>query len=349
MSTTADSPSIALWYLIRGAFATHLIGVAVELGLPDLLHDGPRSSEDLARASGADAGALHRVLRGLSFYRIFRHNPDGRFALTELGELLRTDRPESLVDLAALTHGMVAPSLAQLTHTVKTREVAFDRVFGHDFFAHLRIDATAGERFDRNMTRVTSVVSASVVAGYDFSSIRRLVDVGGGRGHFLAAILAANPGIEGVLFDLPDVIERAAPYLQERGLLGRCSLVGGSFLDTIPPGGDAYLLSWILHDWDDATCVGVLERCRRAMGDEGRLLVVEHVFQDRGGDVTASSAEVMGALIDIDMLALLPGRERTLAEFRELFAAGGFELASATALETGVGQRTIMEALPVRR
>jgi hypothetical protein len=344
-----DSNISTLNYLIRGVYVTQLIGVAARIRLPDLLRDGPRSSEEIARIRDVHPGALHRVMRGLALYDILHETQDGRFELTSLGELLRSDHPDSLWDYAIIMNEIEAPASAQLWHTVKTGETALDCVFGHGYFDHLNAKPELGEHFDRIMIQLTSQIAASALQAYDFSGMRRLVDVGGGQGHFLAAVLETHPQLEGVLFDMPNLLERAAPYLQARGVLDRCKLVGGSFFDSVPPGGDAYLLSWILHDWDDASCIRILQNCRSAIGDQGKLLVVEYIIPEKTAEVPEqpkSAAEIVAGLLDIEMLVLLTGRERTLAEYRQLLSAGGFEISRVTNLAmTSAGSRTILEAV----
>ena len=335
-------PFVALSQLIRGAFTTQLVGVAAKLGIADLLKDGPRSSDDLAVAAGADALALHRVLRGLVVHGVLAEVEGGRFALTPVGELLRSDAPVSLLDFALGTHGITLRTLDSLLDAVKKGGVPFEHAFGMSMFEHLMSNPEIGEVFDRFMTSMTLMVARAVTTIHDFSSYRRLIDVGGGRGQFLAAILGANAGLEGVLLDMPPVLPRAEAYLESAGVRARCSLEGGDFFEAVPSGGDAYLLSWILHDWDDARCARLLANCHRAMAGQGKLIVVEQLLPDRVEDNP-------GAIIgDLEMLMFLPGRERKLSEYRSLLEEQGFAITRVVPVPSPFGGtlRSIIEAAP---
>ncbi|XXT25104.1 methyltransferase [Sorangium sp. So ce429] len=338
----APPPFVVLSQLIRGAYASQLVGVAARLGIADLLKSGPRSSEDLALAVEADAVALHRVLRGLVLYGVLAEVEGGRFTLTPTGELLRTDAPLSLADFAIASHEVTLRSLVNLLEAVKSGVSPFEHAYGKSFFEHVMSERELGERFDRVMTSLSGMVADGLSSLYDFSSARRLVDVGGGRGHFLARILEANPELEGVLVELPPVLPQAEAYLEAAGVRARCSLVAADFFDAVPPGGDIYLLSWILHDWDDVRCGRILAACRRAMAGKGRLLVVEQLLPER---VEENPAAIAG---DLEMLVFLPGRERALAEYRRLLEEGGFAVTRAVPIPSPFGGvlRSIIEATP---
>lgn len=334
-------PSLALMHLLHGATASHVINIAAKLGIADKLRDGPRSSDELARELGAHADALHRVLRCLVFYGLLQEAEHGRFALAPRGELLRSDHPESMLDLVLMAE-VSCQAMSSLGETVKTGVPAFRIAFGHDFYEHLTVDADAGARFARFMARQTQLIARMAVATYDFSEVCKLVDVGGGLGHFVAAVLRANPAAEGVVFDLPSVIAQADAFLTAEGVAARCALESGDFFESVPAGGDAYLLSRVLHNWDDPAAVRILTHCRRALGDRGRMLVIEHISPERVED------DPMAILMDIAMLTLRPGRERTLQEYRALFAQAGFALARTVPLPAPGGGTlsTILEVVP---
>ncbi|XXX71705.1 methyltransferase [Sorangium sp. So ce134] len=338
----ALAPFVAMSQLIRGVYATQLVGVAAKLGIADLLKGGPRSSDDLAGAVGADAVALHRVLRGLVLYGVLTEVEGGRFALAPAGELLRTDAPLSLADFATAMHDVTLRSLGGLLQAVKSGGSPFEHAYEKGFFEHLMSERELGERFERIMSSLSGMVADGLTSLYDFSLARKLVDVGGGRGHFLAAILRANPGLEGVLVDLPPVLPQAEAYLDAAGVRARCSLVAADFFEAVPPGGDIYLLSWILHDWDDARCGRVLAACRRAMAGKGRLLVVEQLLPER---VEENPAAIVG---DLEMLVFLSGRERALPEYRRLLEEGGFAVTRAAPIPSPFGGvlRSVIEATP---
>jgi ubiquinone/menaquinone biosynthesis C-methylase UbiE len=344
LGNPTSSPAIpALEHLLRGVYATHLLGVAAKLGLADRLRDGPRSSDALARDVGAHAGALHRVLRGLVLYRILDEVEPGRFALAPRGELLRSDLPQSMRDAALMVHEIVPRALTALEGTVKTGVPAFRLAFGCELFEHLATDPELGARFARIMARQTELVARLALEAYDFSQVRKLVDVGGGRGQFLAAVLQANPTMQGVLFELPSVLAQAGNRMTEQGLDARCSLLPGDFFETVPSGGDLYLLSWILHDWEDAKALRILTNCRRALGPGGRLLILEHLSPANALD------DPLAILMDLDMLLNVSGRERSLNEYRVLLESAGLALTRELPLAAPHGGklRTLLEAVPV--
>jgi SAM-dependent methyltransferase len=316
--------------LVMGFRSTQLVGVAAELGIADELVDGPRRVEDLAEAVGADAGALARLLRGLRAVGVFTETADGRIAIDEAGQQLRSDAPGSLRAVARL---YASPWLwdvyGRTARSVRTGRPAFPYVHGRPLYEHLDVDAEAQAAFDAAMAGFSGVEHAAVLDAYDLGWARSVVDVGGGNGALLAAILAAHPGATGVLFDRPAVVA-AAPDPIGPGLDGRVSVVGGDFFDAVPAGNDAYVLKSVLHNWPDAAAVTILRACRRALGPDGRVLVVERVL-DRG----PRSAEA--ALFDVNMLVVTGGRERSESGYRQLADAAGLRVSdvvpTATALQ----------------
>lgn len=317
------APAVLLKLTSGGMLVAQAIYVAAELGVADLLRSGPRPVAHLARATGTDAPSLYRVLRALASVGIFAETRPGVFRLTRLADSLRSDSPGSMRAWARYAgaewqHEHWGAALA----CVRSGRSAYENVHGKSFFAWLAEHPEAGRRFDEAMTSLTAITTPAVVAGYDFSDIGTLFDVAGGRGSLLAAILADNPRLKGVLFDLPQVVadtRRDSP-LNEPALAPRRALAGGSFFEEIPAGGDAYLLKSILHDWDDADAARILRNVRRAIPVGGRLLVVEVVL-------APGNAPSVGKFLDLAMLTQTGGKERTGAEFRRLFAAASFDLA----------------------
>jgi hypothetical protein len=330
-----------LRHLLDGYRVSQAIYVMATLGIADLLKDGSQESADLARATGSHAGALDRVLRFLAAVGLFREVAPHRFALTALGAGLRTDVPNS-VHPAALN--FLDPSSWQswgeLRHSVRTGETAFRHVHGQDRFDYLLGRPDLAAAFNATMTSDTAQSGTAIIQAYDFSGIGRLVDVGGGHGLLLATILRAYPTLRGVLFDQPEVVAGAAALLAGHGVADRCEIVGGDFFAAVTPGGDAYILRQIIHDWDDAQALAILTNCRRAMGPDGRLLVVERVIEP--------GAPLALSVLHLDMLMLvnLGGRERTAAEYGALFAAAGFGLTTMVPLGD-VSLYHLFEALPV--
>ena len=324
--------------MIGGARATQLVYVAAKLGIADLLKDGPKGCDELSQSLGTHPQTLYRVMRALPSLGVFSENEDGRFELTSLGELLQTGAPGSLRGFAVMTgEEWFWRSYGDLLHGVLTGETAFDHVHGRGLFEYLEQDSEAAQVFHEAMTSLSGPQSTAVVAAYDFSGIGKIVDVGGGRGTLMSAILKANPKMHGVLYDLPSVIEHATSHLVAEGVADRCELVAGSFFESVPRGGDAYILKWIIHDWDDRRAVEVLRNCRRAMADSVRLLLVERLVSKEKRGASAK-------LADITMLVIPGGRERTEDEYSTVLNAASFRLTRILPTES---ELNIIEGVPV--
>jgi hypothetical protein len=312
------SPNVQLQYLISGYWISQAIGVAAELGIADLLADGPRRTAELAQATGSHSQALYRLLRALASVGVFTEVDSQTFALTPLAEGLRTAAPASLRERALQMCGDVSwRTWGQLSYSIRTGKPAFKQVHGMDPWEYRAQNPELDARFNASMTSLANQAASAVVGAYDFSQLHTFVDVGGSHGALLIEILRANPSIRGVLFDLPHVVEGAREPLRAAGLLERCDIVAGDMFDQIPAGGDAYVLSRVIHDWDDEHAVAALSNCRRVMNESSKLLVVEEVIP--AGDVPS-----YGKLSDLNMLIAPGGQERTEAEYRALYAAAGF-------------------------
>jgi hypothetical protein len=343
-SSTHDVPSPAqlaeLDQLISGFRISQAIYVVAELGIADLLASGPQGSDALARAAGADEDALYRVLRFLTGVGLFAEVAPHRFALTTLGAGLRRDvrgsiRPKA-VNILDEPHWQ---AWGQLRHSVQTGEVGFQKAYGMELFEYLRAQPEHAASFNQAMTSNTAQSGGAIARAYDFSGIRCLVDVGGGHGLLLATILQAYPVLRGVLFDQPEVIAGAPPVLEEAGVAERCEVVGGDFFAAVPPGGDAYLLRQIIHDWDDARATAILATCRRALHGEGKVLVVERA-------IAPDYREALPVLhLDLQMLVLLGGKQRTEAEYGRLFSTAGLRLSAVVPLGDA-GQYSVFEGVP---
>jgi O-methyltransferase domain/Dimerisation domain len=333
----APAPSMTLLNLIAGSWMSQAISVAAKLGIADLLEDGPRSADDLSRATETHPDTLYRLLRALAGLRIFAEDDDGRFELTPLAEGLRTKAPVSLCGYAILLgEEWYWRAWGQLLHSVRTGECAFERVFGLQVFEYLARHPQAAQVFDAAMTSRGSMEDRAVAAVYDFAR-GTIVDVGGGRGSLLIAILRRNPQTRGILFDRPHVTAGAAAPVGEAGLADRCRIVAGDFFDGVPAGGDIYLMKKIIHDWDDERARAILANCRAAMAGNGRLLLLEQVILPGNGSA-------FGNVADLQMLVMTPGgRERTEAQYRTLLAAAGLELARIIPTECPL---SIIEAMP---
>jgi O-methyltransferase domain len=336
-------PALVMQQLVQGVISTQLIGIAVKLQIADHLSEGARTSDHLAQILGLNAQALHRAMRALVSFGVFAETADGLFALTPMGELLKSDAGGSVRNLAVAGYEVMLRTAASFHHTIQTGEPAFEHAFGRPFFDYLMAEPAIGALFAQSMTALSHAAAAGLAAISDFSKARRIVDVGGGRGHFLATILKANPGLDGVVLDLPHVVPAAESYLEDEGVRARCQVVAGDFFEAVPSGGDVYLLSWILHDWDDERCVRILTACRKAMTYGARLIIVETILPDR---VEQNPFAIMS---DLNMLMLVRGRERTLSEYVALLSRCGFKLERdiLIPLSFGTGMRSVLEAVPV--
>jgi hypothetical protein len=303
-----------------GYLGTQLVYLAARLGVADVLAEGPLASDELARRVGADAGALHRVLRGLAIEGVLRERADGRFDLTPAGHLLQADAPGSVRGAVIARGDIYYGAAAGLLSALRDGGSAFEHVHGMGLFEYLARHPDQGAAFQSSMVTRSRQEAAAVTAAYDFGAFRRLVDVGGGYGVLLSAILAATPALRAVLFDRPEVVDRAREQLAADGMLARCDVVAGDFFTSVPPGGDVYVLSRVIHDWDDVAAIRILTSCREAMPDHATLLLVEAVMPRRAG-------EQPGAVrMDLHMLTLLRGRERTVREYQAMLDAAGLEL-----------------------
>lgn len=316
------------------AFAIH---AAAELGIADLLAGGPKRAGDRARATNTHPDSLYGLLRALATFGVFAEDEDGRFALTPRSETLRSDVPGSVRN-AVLHIGSpeMVGARAGLLSSLRTDKPAFNAQHdGLSWWDYPARNPEADALFNRSMTALSQ--RARVIAGkYDFGQFDTIVDIGGGEGALLAAILEAHPTVRVVLFDLPHVVARALPRLEESGLRERCEVVAGSFFDSVPPGGDAYILRSILHDWNDDDARRILETCHRAMTSASRLLLLEFVVQP-------SSEPAWQNIQDLSMMVLLGGRERTAEDFRNLLASTGFALTNILPTSFDHG---IVEAIP---
>lgn len=330
-------PEQALHELINGYQVSQAIHVGACLRLADHLADGPKTSGDLAVMTDTDASALYRLLRALAAAGVLREAEDRMFSLTPVGQYLRTDIAGSRQAWAAfIGRPAVWEAWGHLLHSVRSGQNAFLHVHGMDVWGYRASNTEEGTIFDSAMREGSVRTFKALAAAYDFGQFNRIVDVGGGNGSFLAGILAANPSTSGVLFDQTHVIAGARKVLELAGVVSQCEVIGGSFFDRVPPGADAYILKFILHDWTDEQAVAILRTCRRAMTRDGKLLVIERV-------VAPPNEGLEGKLSDLNMLVNAGGRERTEGEFAALLDSAGFQLRSVSTL---VGHPAVIEATP---
>lgn len=341
------APPSTLMPLITGFMPARVVYVAAHLGIADLLAGGAKTAETLACETETHAPSLHRLLRALASLGLLDEIEPGRFVLTAAGAHLRTSVPGSLRNLALMFGGEQSwRSWGDLLHSVRTGESATQHLYGLDSFEFLAAHPEQAVIFNAAMADITRQVVHAVVASYDFSCFRTIVDVGGGNGTLIAAILAGAPVLRGIVFDLLTGNAEAPQQLAAAGVAERCEVVAGDFFRSVPNGADAYILKSVIHDWDDDRSVLILKNCRRAISGNGKLLLVERVMPAR---METSPSHQRMAMIDINMLAVPGGRERTEAEYRALFAAAGFTLAQILPLSAPSDRLdvSLIEAVPV--
>src|SRR5262245_26866932 len=308
--------------LITGYWVSQLVFLAANLGIADLVAKGPRKVEDLARKTGTHTPYLRRVLRALASVGVFAETADGRFRSTPLGATLQSGTPGSLRDFARMeVDDYNWRAWAALEHGVRTGERPFDHVHGEEPFPYLRARPEKDRTFSAAMASISGVENPAIARAYDFGRFATLVDVGGAHGHLLATILRRHRKLCGILYDQPQVVAAAGDggFVTAKDVAARCAVEGGDFFAAVPQGADAYLMKFIIHDWDDERCIRLLGHCRDAMASGGRVLVVENVIE--GGN-----RPDWAKLLDINMLVLPGGQERTREEFRSLLERAGMRL-----------------------
>ncbi len=315
---TEPSPRERLFELSSGYRATQALYVAVKLGIPDRLVGNSRDADSLARELEVHPDRLFRVLRALASFGVLTMDADGRFGLTPMGEHLRSEVPGSLAGFTTFQGEEPYRAFGELLHTVRTGETAFDHLYGMGHFDYLARHPSANATFHRTMAESVGDVG-DPLEGADLRDRRVLVDIGGGRGVLLAAVLRRHPLLRGILFDLPSAVMEAPAELESAGVKDRCEIRTGSAFESIPTGGDAYVMSRILHDWPDEKALQLLQNCRKVIPSDGVLLLREGVLGE--GVLPPRRAQ-----LDLMMMAVAGGRERTEAEWRALLHRAGFAL-----------------------
>ncbi|WP_193044885.1 methyltransferase [Mycolicibacterium baixiangningiae] len=313
-------PSAVMLEKILGAWIAQGITVAADLKVADALADGPLSIDDLARRVGANPDALARLMRALIGEGVFAQRRDGRYALNALGATLRTDGPMSVAGMARMVgHPSHREHWSQLLDAIRTGEATMPKLRGMPGFEYLVANPELGEIFNHAMTNLSEAAVVPLTAAYDFTPFGTVVDVGGGHGRFLSAILEATPSARGVLYDLPQVVEGAPELLRRHGVADRVEIAGGSFFDSVPAGGDAYVAKNVIHDWPDDQALTILRNVRAAADPGAVLLLAEFVIPDH-------HRAFIGNWTDMEMLMATAARERTEAEYRKLYEEAGFQL-----------------------
>ncbi len=327
--------------MATGHYLSRALHLAAKLEIADLLKDGPRPYSELAEATDTHASSLNRLLRLLASRGLFSELENGNFELTPLGEHLRTGIPGSMRASVMLFAGIgIQDAWKDLEYCVRTGEPAFRRRGLADPFADLAKDPEQASIFNEAMAAFTAQTAIAVAAAYDFSGVATIVDVGGGSGALLIGILKTYPNLRGTVFDLPGPAESASGELAAAGLASRCEAVGGDFFEELPAGADVYMLKHVIHDWDDSKAIAILRNCHRAMGEGGKLLIVEGVYPLR---IDQSLDSRGAAANDVNMLVSTGGRQRSEAEFRALYEAAGFKL---TKIVPTAARVSVIEGVP---
>jgi ubiquinone/menaquinone biosynthesis C-methylase UbiE len=319
-ATMTMPPEAQLMQILGGCFQSQAVYVAAKLGIADLLKNQPLTIAELAQKTGSHERALYRVLRCLASLGIFRETETKVFELTSAAELLVSDHPGSMRDAAIFLcepwHWSV---YGEMLYSVKTGKVAWERVHGKEVFPYFQEHPEEYEIFNRAMTSFSTNTLPAIVQAYEFTGVKKLADIAGGHGILLSGFLKANPQLEGLLFDLPQVIEGAPALLEKEGVADRVELKTGDFFESVPSGADAYMMKFIIHDWDDERALKILRNIHQVLPSDGRLLLVEMV-------VPAGNEAHFSKIQDLEMLVSPGGVERTPDEYRDLLGQAGFEL-----------------------
>jgi hypothetical protein len=323
------APHQKLDQMMSGYWISQAIYAAAKFGIADLLKDGPQTVTELSTATSTNADALYRVLRALASVGIFAEGKPRKFSLTPLSEPLRGDVPDSKRALALMMGDEQFRAWSEIEYSVQTGKTGFEKVYGQPIFDYLGEHPDKAQIFDAAMTGVHGRESNALVGAYDFSGIGVLADIGGGNGSQLSAVLEKHTDMQGILFDLPHVVERAKEHVEAKGVSDRCQFIGGSFFESAPKGADAYMMRHIIHDWDDEKSLTILRNCHQAMPDDAKLLVVESV-------IPVGNDPFGGKLLDLVMLLIPGGKERTENEYRILFEQAGFQLTKIVRTSTEI-------------
>lgn len=337
VASEAGPPHAQLIQMATGKWVSAIVYAAAKLGIADHLADGPRSAMELSEATRTHAPSLHRLMRTLAGLGILTERDAQRFALTPLGEALRTGATGSArATLMAFCGRAFWHSWEEIVYSLETGNSGFEKANGMPVFEYLAQHPEEASYFSEAMVGFHGAEPPAVAAAYQFSGIKTVVDVGGATGNMLAAILSRHPGLRGVLFDRPHVVRDAPALLKRRGVEDRVTIEAGDFFDTVPAGGDAYLLSHIIHDWNEEQCLTILGHCRKVIKPDGRLLIVETVLPT--GD-----APHQGKVQDMVMLVVPGGQERTEAEYSTLLGKARFRLVRVVPTDSVV---SVVEAVP---
>lgn len=336
MAEKKQTPRQKILQIITSYWSAQSVHVAAKLKLADHVKDGPKTAAELAKITSTHPQSLYRLLRALSSVEVFTEDADGRFSLTPMAECL-LDVHGSQRAVALMMGDEHYASWGELLYSVQTGKPAFDHLYGKPVFDWLSEHPEQAKIFDAAMTGFHGNETPAMIDAYDYTGVNTLVDVGGGNGTVLIEVLKKYPAMQGVLYDLAGVIDRAKANLTQTGVASRCKTIVGSFFESAPPGGDAYQMRHIIHDWTDEQCHTILSNIRKVIPKHGRLLVIEMVIKPRNEEQPAK-------WLDLNMLVLPGGRERTEADYRDMYARAGFKLERVVPTPTEV---SVIEGRPV--
>jgi len=326
-----------MFELVTSFWVTRAVYVAAELEIADYLAAGPRSVAELAEATGTHEQSLYRLLRLLASVGVFTETDPRTFQSTSLGSALRSDIPGSLRPYVLLQLGIHYDVWGELSHAIRTGDAVFEKALGAPLWQYYAEHPAENAILGAAMSSMSEIMTADVLAAYDFGPYHTIVDVGGGEGALLTAIMAGHPSAHGILFDQPHVVANAHQRIAAAGLTDRCEVVGGDFFAEVPGGGDLYVAKWVLHDWSDEESVEILSVIRKAMPDQATLLIVDSVIQ-------AGNQPAPSKLVDLNMLVCNAGQERTREQFESVLTAAGFGLVQIRSLPSA---SSLVEAKPV--
>ena len=319
---------IQMLQIISGFWIARCVYVTAKLGVADLIKDEPKTADELAAATDAHGPSLFRVLRALAAVGVVTRDDQNRFGSTPLSETLCANAPGSIRAFAMTELGEEHyPAWGELLYSVRTGGIAFDKAFGVPIWEFFAKNPENAQIFNDAMSAMTAQANEAVHAAYEFSGISKILDVGGGHGGLITGILKKNPNMRGILFDAPPVIEGARTRVEESEVADRLELMAGDFFKSVPEGGDAIVMKWIIHDWNDDQSISIMKNCHRALPENGRLILIEAA-------VPETNEPHFSKFIDLNMLVITGGRERTPEEFRRLYEASGFKLSRIVPTES---------------
>ncbi|MBO9690851.1 methyltransferase [Chryseobacterium sp.] len=324
-----------MFQILGGLWLTGCVKTAAELNVADLLASGPKTISRLAEETQSQIMPLYRVMRALSSVGIFEESENKTFVLNDFGAALQTDVPGTAKNFVLTIMNEHFPTYGDLTYAVQTGKIPFEHIHGKDLWGFYKEFPEIGENFGKGMTGMSGMELTGIIENYDFKAYQKIIDIGGGNGTMMYAILNSSPESSGIIFDEANVIEKTLQLIPEN-LKNRCTVATGSFFNEVPKGGDLYTMKWIIHDWSDEECVQILQNCYHAMPKGAKLLILDAVIPD-----DSLNQPHIAKLLDIVMLACLTGKERSLSEFKTIIERAGLRFNRL--IQIGTESKSIIE------